>query len=167
MKIKIFFVLITLLPICGWSSNGYFIKNEGQFPSNVLYKARLNYGAFFIEKDRLTCVVLNPNEVDEILGHKHDGHKHDGHHHEKRNFSGQSSLIKGQSFSIVFEGANQISNHKGLSPLNFKVNSFIGNKKEKWATNLSPFQEIYLKEIYPNTDLKIYFKDNSIKYDFS
>lgn len=162
MKRKIFFVLITLLPICGWSSNGYFLKNKGQFPTNVLYKARLNYGAFFIEKDRFTCVVLDPSAVNKILGHPNN----DGHQHEKRNFSSHSRLIKGQAFSIVFEGANQIANHKGLAPLNFKVNSFIGNKKEKWATNLSPFQEIYIKEIYPNTDLKIYFKDNSIKYDF-
>ena len=109
MKIKIFFVLITLLPFCGWSSNGYFLKNEGQFPTNVLYKARLNYGAFFIEKDRLTCVVLDPNAVDEILGHT----ANDGHQHEKRNFSSHSRLIKGQAFSIIFQGANQISNHKG------------------------------------------------------
>lgn len=153
---------MSLLPLMGWSSNGYFVKNKGQFPDKVLYQARLNYGAFFIEKDRLTCVVLNPEQVDNILGHS----AHDGHKHEKRSFSGNPSFIKGQVFSILFEGANQITNHKGQSPLSYKVNSFIGNNKEKWATNLSPFQAVYIEEVYPNTDLKIYFKDNSIKYDF-
>ena len=153
---------MSILPLMGWSSNGYFVKNEGQFPDKVLYQARLNYGAFFIEKDRLTCVVLNPDQVDNILGHA----EHDGHVHKKKSFSENSSLIKGQAFSIVFEGANQITNHRGQEPLGFKVNSFIGNNKDKWATNLSPFQEVYIKEIYPNTDLKIYFKDNAIKYDF-
>ena len=64
-------------------SLGYFLKNEGQFPDNVLYQARLNYGAFFIEKDRLTCVVLNPDQVDEVLGHA----TNHSHQHEKRNFS--------------------------------------------------------------------------------
>lgn len=162
MKTKILFVLISLMPIVGWASNGYFVKNEGQFPEHVLYQARLNYGAFFIEKDRLTCVVLNPDEVDKVLGHA-TNHSHE---HEKRNFSKNYRFINGQAFSIVFEGANEISNHKGLAPLSFKVNSFIGNKKEKWATNLCPFQEVYINDIYPNTDLKIYFKNNSIKYDF-
>lgn len=162
MKRKILLVLIILLPFLGWSSNGYFVKNQGQFPDKVLYHARLNYGAFFIEKDRLTCVVLSPDRVDEILGHSAPNHQD----HHKRSFTSKTNLIKGQSFSIVFEGANEIKQHLGQAPLDFKVNSFIGNDKNKWTSNLIPFQEIYITDIYSNTDLKIYFKDNSIKYDF-
>lgn len=153
---------MTALPFLGWSSNGYFIKNNGQFPDKVLYQARLNYGAFFIEKDRLTCVVLNPDQVDNVMGHNSN---HD-HQHKKRGFSENPSLINGQAFSIIFQGGNPIINHKGQNPLSFKVNSFLGNDQSKWAKNLTPFQEVYIKEIYPNTDLKIYFKENSIKYDF-
>lgn len=159
---RIIIFIFSFLPFMGTAANGYFVENTGQFPSKVLYQARLNYGSFFIEKDRFTCVVLSPDQVDEKIGHA----AHDHHQKHHKSFSPISNDIKGQSFSILFENGNQNPQHLGKKPLNFKVNSLIGNNPEHWGQNLKPFQEILLKEVYPNTDLKVYFKDNSIKYDF-
>lgn len=159
---RIIIILLGFLPFLGLSSNGYFVKNEGQFPEQVLYHARLNYGSFFIEKDRFTCVVLSPDQVDEVIGHA----QHEHSDHDLKGFSTNSNEIKGHSFSVMFENGNANPMHEGGKPLEFKVNSILGNNPEGWAQNLTPYGEVLLKEVYANTDLKVYFKDNSIKYDF-
>lgn len=159
---RIIIFIFGFLPFLGLSSNGYFVKNEGQFPKKVLYHARLNYGSFFIEKDRFTCVVLNPDQVDQIIGHA----KHEHDHHDHKSFNATNNEIKGHSFSLIFDGANKQPAQVEGQPLDFKINSLIGNDPKAWGQNLTPFGEVILKEVYPNTDLKVYFKDNSIKYDF-
>ena len=67
---------ICLLPLFSNASGSYFLKNEGQLPENVLYHAKLNYGGFYVEKDGFKVLVLNPEELDEALGHD-SNHKHD------------------------------------------------------------------------------------------
>ena len=91
----------------GISQRGFFVENKGQYPENVLFSTKLNYGEFFIEKDgSFRIKVLSPSQVDYILGHKH---KKEVSHHRKHNNSQEhshSTHIKGHAFKVKFINAN-------------------------------------------------------------
>ncbi len=146
------------------SQRGYFVENKGQWPKQVLFSAKLNYGDFFIEKDgSFTIKVLTPHQVDHILGHKHDENNHD---HKVSNGHSNPNIINGHTFKVKFIGANFEKQFTSKPAGNFHVNLFHGKSEENWVSNLNPYSEITLQEVYPKTDLKIYFNKNSIKYDF-
>lgn len=153
--------LLLLIPFLGVRANGFFVENRGQFPSKVLFQAKLSYGSFFIEKDRFTGVVFSPEQVDQIMGHP----THDDHDHEKRSFQLPASTISGHSFQMIFKNALPYSAH-GNVELPQKENYFIGNDASKWASNLNCYQEVFLTNVYPNVDVRVYFEENSIKYDY-
>ena len=56
-KIHLLHLFQNLLPLISSASGGYLIKNKGQFPLQVLYQAKLNYGVFFIEKTGFKITV--------------------------------------------------------------------------------------------------------------
>ena len=56
MKKALCFILINLISSLSFAQGGYFIKNNGQYPPQVLFAAKLNYGSFFIEKDGFKIV---------------------------------------------------------------------------------------------------------------
>ncbi len=158
-------IILFLLSYFGtFSQTGYFVQNKGQLPDNVLFHAKLNYGNFYIENDgSFKIKVLSPSQVDDILGHHNDEGSHSNHKHDGNI---PSNLIKGHNFKIQFIGAKFSLNTIKKTAGNFKLNYFNGQDVQKWKSNLKPYSEIILKEVYPNTDLKVYFKNNSIKYDF-
>ena len=160
--------IFLLLPyFLGISQRGFFVENKGQHPENVLFSAKLNYGEFFIEKDgSFKIKVLSPNQVDNILGHKHEkeANHHRNHHHVQRHFD--SNRINSHTFKVKFINADFSKNIDSKSAGTFHINLFQGKSPDKWVSNLNPYSEITLKEIYPKIDLKVYFKKNSIKYDF-
>lgn len=165
-------ILFLLLSFWAFPQQGYFVQNKGQLPDNVLFHAKLNYGNFYIEKDGSFKVkVLSPSQVDEVLGHHHDedlGHHHDEDSHSNHKHGGHfpTNLIKGHNFKVQFINAKFTNNSTQKPAGNFSINYFNGQNANRWASNLAPLSEITLKEVYPNTDLKVYFKNNSIKYDF-
>ena len=102
-------ILFLLLSFGAFSQQGYFVKNKGQLPDNVLFHAKLNYGNFYIEKDGSFKVkVLSPSQVDEVLGHHHNEDSHSNH---KAGGHFPSNLIKGHSFKVQFINAKFIMKH--------------------------------------------------------
>ena len=157
-------VLIILTPFWALAQRGFFVENKGQLPDNVLFHCKLNYGDFYIEKDgSFKIKVLDPHKVDEIFGHDHSEKLNFKSHSHSKHFS---KLIKGHVFKVNFINANFNNSYYFVKKGKFKINIFKGNNPEKWTSGLTPFSEITLEEIYPNINLKVYFKENSIKYDF-
>ena len=154
---------ICLLPLFSNASGRYFLKNEGQLPENVLYHAKLNYGGFYVEKDGFKVLVLNPEELDEALGHD-SNHKHDLNDKKHTHYDGKN--VHGHVFSIKFKNANQLNFGSDKTKLKFKVSSFKGNNPSKWVNNLIPIQQTIISNIYNHIDLKLSFTGNAIKYDF-
>ena len=101
MRKLISFVFIgLLLPLISSASGGYLIKNKGQFPLQVLYQAKLNYGVFFIEKTGFKITVANPQQLNKLLNHNNEGHDHKSGDHVKK-----SDIIDGHTFSINFKNS--------------------------------------------------------------
>lgn len=162
--LKYLLILITgLSPWITNASEGHFLRNDGQFPENVLYHAKLNYGGFYVEKNGFKILVLNSEELDEALGHN-PNHNHNSSHADHGH--GDNKNVHGHVFSVKFKGANQLSFGSDKTNLKFKVSSFIGNDPSKWVSNLIPIQQTIIPNVYNNIDLKLSFTGNSIKYDF-
>jgi hypothetical protein len=51
------------------------------------------------------------------------------------------------------------------NPTNSYNNYFIGNDPSKWATNCKIFKAVTYSNIYPNTDVRYYTDNGSLKYD--
>jgi hypothetical protein len=64
-----------------------------------------------------------------------------------------------------FIGINSIE-PIGKSPIDFYCNFFLGNNSNKWKSNVPCYRELYFENIYIGIDLKFYFVENDLKYDF-
>jgi gliding motility-associated-like protein len=162
MRKLISFVFIGLLiPLISSGAGGYLIKNKGQFPLQVLYQAKLNYGVFFIEKTGFKITVANPQQLNELLNHNKEEHDHKFGDHLRK-----SDIVDGHTFYINFKNSNALSFGTEETNLTHKISSFLGNDESKWISNLTPIQITTIPNIYDKIDLRISFVDNSIKYDF-
>ena len=152
-------IILGIIPYLSFGNGGYFLKNKGQLPDNVLYHARLNYGNFYLEKDGFKIHVLNPTEFDNAIGH-------DVHHNHQKSHHESTKNVGGHVFTVKFKNANELGFGSESSKLSFRVSSFLGNDPSKWVSELIPIQEIILPNLYEGIDLKLSFDKSSIKYDF-
>jgi hypothetical protein len=72
-----------------------------------------------------------------------------------------NSLIIKQEFI----GANKVI-PEGRNQLEFYYNYFYGNDPSKWRANVPNFHEIYYENLYNGIDLRYYFNEHGLKYDF-
>ncbi|MDZ7936169.1 MAG: hypothetical protein U5M51_14625 [Emticicia sp.] len=74
--------------------------------------------------------------------------------------------IKAHAYEMTFAEANPTPKIEATSPTMATYNYFIGNDPTKWKTNVAAFDEIYLRDIYPDIDFKLYSFDQSLKYEY-
>ncbi len=101
-------------------------------------------------------VVLAPKALDHLLN-KHNYQNHDIH---SKSFEKAASnkTIPGHSFKVCLKEADLTKSFSILKKEDFIINQLLGSKKENWASNLTPIKELVIHDVYPKTDLKLYFK---------
>jgi gliding motility-associated-like protein len=154
------FFLLILFVVLGYcwanaqSNTLRIIENKGQWPQEVLFKANLESGSFYLENNRFTFNFLDS----EYLFRKHQ--QHAGIPIEKP----LEDFIRGHAYRVNFIGSHvPVLNSEGPSKDYF--NYFIGNEPDKWASKARAFERVELKGLYPNIDLQVYSKGSSLKYD--
>lgn len=135
--------------------NVRFIENKGQWPSQVLYKAELTVGAIFLERDRFTLNLFNPDDYDARYGHDHAGH----------HLSDPNPPMRWHAYQMIFEGAQPLE-VRGNEPYGDYSNYFIGNDPSKWASGARAFARVRYTDILPGISLEIYARDGQLKYDW-
>lgn len=165
MKFIISIIIIFQLSFTANAGGGYFVANKGQLPKEVLFHAKLNSGDFYIVKNGFKIKVLDPVKLKEVWGHpEHDSRESD-HKNHKSFF--HSKMIDGHSFLLEITNATLLQkNAVILNSLNHKINKLIGTDTTKWATNLTPVTDLLITSVKPGVDLRLFFKENSIKYEF-
>lgn len=125
-----------------------FIKNQGQFHSNVVSKLVLNAGDVYFEEGRIKYCLYDKNKITDI------------HHHQTN-----SKKVKGHNYNVVFQNPQipSFSFNKKLKPY---YNYYIGNDTSKWASHVPLFEELKYLDIYNGIDLKYYSSYGQLKYDF-
>ncbi len=72
---------------------------------------------------------------------------------------------RGVMFRVEFEGANPVK-PVGTGPMEYKSNFFLGNDSNNWISGADSFREVLYSGLYEDIDLRFYFQEDRLKYDF-
>ena len=129
-----------------------FIKNNGQWASDIQFKTNTIGGKLYFKSNELIQVMIDVEEIHEIT-----------HHDSSKNKNEQ--IMECYAYKMEFLNSNTL-NFQGKNKKTAFHNYFIGNDESKWQSNVPLFSEIYSSDLYPNIDYKVYSRKRSIKYDF-
>lgn len=155
--LKSLFVIILFCPLFS-AAQIQFIENKGQWEKQVQYKIQLKAGAFFIENDGFTIVQHNAGELEKLNGHRHSN--------EPLKNTTAVDVLHSHAIKVKFIGASANTITQPGKQIDTYNNYFIGNDKSKWQSHCNVFEEVIVKNIYPNIDVKYYSNAGRIKYDF-
>ena len=148
-----FLTLIACFQLCTgflFASSGIkLIENKGQWKSNVLYKAFIPGGSYFVENGRLTYSFYDQAAL------------HDAMHNHKKTDS-----IKFHVIRVNFKDANPQVRFINSDSSFESYNYFIGNDASKWASGAKAYGKITLKDLWKGIDLEIITQGDALKYNF-
>ncbi len=129
-----------------------FTENKGQWDDNVLFRATLDGGVLFLEKDKLTFNFYDKKKFRTF----HEGGA-------KRT---EDLKLKGHAFQVNFLNAQKNISVKKFNEGKDYENFFIGNDPKKWASFVKNYQHVVIENIYSNIDYEVFSSINGIKYNF-
>jgi hypothetical protein len=142
------------------SSHNFFIENKGQWPKEVRYMAKIGGMNAWITNKGVVYdyyqITRNykPEETMKLP------------RNEKEEFERQHSSMKGHVIDMVLEGANTEAKSVPTGMQESYYNYFIGNDSTKWASFVRLYSEVMIHDIYPGIDIRYYFDNNLIRYDY-
>ena len=144
---KFLFLIFSLLSI-----NSVFaeqergiIRNQGQFPSQVIGAIDLTNGTLFIEKDGLVYSLVDEKKLEK-------------EHFNKRIYG--TFLRQGVHQQFLNSNTNAEVIFEDILPYSYHFHT------PKTVPQVSLFKSLTIKNIYPEIDWKIYLVNGLIKYDF-
>jgi len=130
-----------------------FTENKNQWDENILYRAQLDGGVLFLEKN---CFTYNFYDKGALRAN-HYGHA-------------QNSLvrqsIRAHAFRVSFLNSLADVSTQSKQMCDDYNNYFIGKDETKWAGNVRNYKEIVYDNIYKGIKIQLLGKTNSIKYNF-
>lgn len=131
-----------------------FITNDGQWNSNVNYKAELGSGAVFLESTGITFALMHLEDYVQF---------HDLSHLPK---SEQVDLYnRYHAYKIKFTNGQKNPSHQGTETLDTYHNYIVGNDPSKWAGKVKLHTQVVYEAIYPNIDFRAGSDHGHFKYD--
>ncbi|MGZ4043572.1 MAG: DUF7948 domain-containing protein, partial [Bacteroidia bacterium] len=131
-----------------------FTENLGQWEENILFRAQLDGGALFLEKNCLTFNFYDKKKYRAL----HKGGIAKGEYKDLN--------INTSAYRVSFLGCNQnpgvIKQQKGNDYENF----FLGNDRSKWKGNVQNYHQVWLKNLYNGIDYEVITSATGLKYNF-
>jgi PKD repeat protein len=130
-----------------------FVKNQGQWPTDIRYRADIPGGYLFLKAQSMVYVFVDTQTT------------------ARNHAMGSSSQARTTEFAnahaveVAFEGS-QIPQLEEIHKNTVSYNYFLGEDSSKWAANVPSFGEILYHDIYPGVDFKMYAFQQSLKYEF-
>src|ERR1041385_1633546 len=155
--------LLTLIVCCcccfSYASDGNpivkFTENKGQWEANVLFRAQLDGGALFLEKN---CFTYSFYEKEKLR----KNHVRSSDTAPTR----EEMDIRSHAFRMTMKNAltpqSVLPQKRSTNYSNF----FIGNNPQRWTSYAYDYETVYYKEIYSGIDLEVNGKQNAMKYNF-
>jgi gliding motility-associated-like protein len=134
-----------------------FIRNEGQWEASILFKAEIPGGYMLVKRTGIQYVFFDTRALAAL---------HAGGIVDEKGARVAPGPIKGHAFEMTFQEANLSPAVGTAGKSNAVYNYFIGNDPAKWRGGVSAYDEIYLKDIYPGIDFRLYSSDQSLKYEY-
>ena len=139
-------ILLLSISLFSFSQTQFrFQENKGQLPNSVFSKVKVPGGSIFIEKGEILYSFYNSKQLQE---------RHDLIRNE--------NWIDAHSFSATFLNSLESSEMKLSEKSNYFENFYTS---ETQVEGVDFYKELEQKNIYPGIDLKMYFYENSLKYD--
>ncbi|HRY32827.1 MAG TPA: gliding motility-associated C-terminal domain-containing protein [Bacteroidales bacterium] len=136
-----------------------FIENKGQWEPQVLFRAGIPMGTLFLEKHRLTYLLVDPH----VLGHcHHPGTCGNAHENEKP----VDFAVTSHAFRMHFAGASENTTVSGSQTFKEYHNYFIGNDPSHWASDVKLYREITYRGLYPGIDMVVRGNPLHLKYEY-
>jgi gliding motility-associated-like protein len=156
LKIYFFASVCLIVSFCNANNNNgstntvKFTENKNQWDENILYKAQLDGGALFLERN---CFTYNFYDKEKELN----------------NHVGRSAVfgtIASHAFRMTFLNARKQTIINPRKPSVDYCNYFIGNDAAKWAGGVKNYNELVYRNLYEHIDLEVQGFQNSLKYNF-
>ena len=134
----------------------FFIENKGQWNPEVLFLAEVNGLNTWITKGGVTFDFYNTETLPQL-------NTEVAFQNVERN-----KLVRktGQVVKLTLQNSNSHVSIEGNEKSEAYYNYMIGSDKTKWATNVGLYKEVSLTNLYEGIDMRYYFDDNLIRYDY-
>jgi gliding motility-associated-like protein len=133
-----------------------FTENKNQWDKNILYRAQLDGGALFLEKNCFTYSFYDKA----ALRATHFSHA------KNTLIDPVSQSIKGHAFRVSFVNSLAEVSTQPKQICKDYNNYFIGKDESKWVGNVGNYKEIIYDNIYKDIQIQLIGRANSIKYNF-
>ncbi len=131
-----------------------FTENKGQWDDHILFRAQLDGGALFLEKNALTFNFYDKKKYRAI------------HHAAFAGFAHNNYNIKGHAYKIYFEGALPDPTVERTEAGTDYENFFIGKDERRWKGNVKNYHRVWLRNLYPGIDYEVITATSGLKYNF-
>jgi gliding motility-associated-like protein len=158
----IFIVFLLSLPNIGVSAGSYFIRNQGQWSNDILFRADLPGGFLFLKDKSMVYVLYDVGQV--------------ASHHTKSPLKKPAGSdlkaapdlknISAHGVEVFFENSNSSIRHIPKRQTDTKFNFFLGSDSAKWVGGVGGFEEVLYENVYKDIDLRIYIYQSTLKYEF-
>ena len=136
-----------------------FTENKNQWDKKVLYRAQLDGGVLFLEKN---CFTYNFYDK-ETLRKNHMPHPLPPLQLER---GLRAEVIRSHAFRMTLVGADETVDVSDSQVTPDYCNFYIGQDQTKWAGAVKNFKEVNYKNIYAGINLQLLGLQNSLKYNF-
>lgn len=128
-----------------------FAENKNQWGANILYRAQLDGGLLFLEKN---CFTYNFYDKESLRGAHAGGNKK------------LTAALRGHAFRMTFLNAEATVKASSKDATPDYCNFFLGKDKSKWAGGVKNYKEVNYSNLYSGIGLQVLGQENSVKYNF-
>lgn len=129
-------------------------ENLGQWTAPVLFRAQLDGGACFLEKNGLTFSFYDKKKYRAI------------HHGGILKNKVKDLNIGFHAYKMIFENANPSPRVEKMQEGKDYENFFIGNDHTKWKSNVRNYHQVFLRNVYDGIDYEVFTTTSGLKYNF-
>lgn len=122
-----------------------FEENQGQLDKDIKFVAR-GPGVKLFLKSQEVLMLLADSPANNM---------------DNRPVGAQSPKVIG----MRFVGSNPLASVKGVGPVEFKTNYFMGTSSSKQFTNIANHSSVQYTGVYPGVDLVYYSADQQLEFD--
>jgi gliding motility-associated-like protein len=129
-----------------------FVENKGQWDKDVLFQSKFKGGNLWIQQNKFVFHLQDFSATHAA----HAGNKSD-------------VPRKGNRQTVVhlnFVGSKKVQEIQKFNPTKTYYNYFLGNVKERWASDVHGFSEAKMVNLYDGIDLKLIENKEDLKYEF-
>jgi len=141
-------------------SKNFFVKNKGQWNSKAQYLAKLGNARAWITSNGIVYdyyTVHSPSSSEPLRERETT---------EQVIKRLKNTNINGHVVAMAFEGASASPVQHGNNQKSGIYNYLMGNDASKWISNVPLYGEVYSKDVYPGIDVRYYYEEKNIRYDF-